>query len=227
MSSKSLKSCEVALTPVSLLSLVLVLVERYHCASSEGQPDDGRGSTVACRRRIRRDCADPPDAPMKQQKQKQKQKQKQEQCVRTNQCHQVATFLRVALSACFRICRIADRCAKIRKSLSRQSVCLLVVLMVGLFLLGAGGEEGGRGKGVAGLVLLVAVVGGLMLKSTLQLQLQASFVEWTCADEANAIRGMLNVMKDKLITIFLVVCQIIIEDQVLDALLLSALGFLL
>lgn len=151
MSSKSLKSCEVALTPVSLLSLVLVLVERYHCASSEGQPDDGRGSTVACRRRIRRDCADPPDAPMKQQKQKQKQKQKQEQCVRTNQCHQVATFLRVALSACFRICRIADRCAKIRKSLSRQSVCLLVALMVGLFLLGGG--ERGRGGGRGWLVL--------------------------------------------------------------------------
>lgn len=80
---------------------------------------------------------------------------------------------------------------------------------------------------MAGLVLLVAVVVGLILKSTLQLQLQASFVEWACADEANAIRGMLNVMKDKLITIFLVVCQIIIEDQVLDALLLSALGFLL
>lgn len=80
---------------------------------------------------------------------------------------------------------------------------------------------------MAGLVLLVAVVVGLMLKSTLQLQLQASFVEWACADEANAIRGMLNVMKDKLITIFLVVCQIIIEDQVLDALLLSTLGFLL
>lgn len=80
---------------------------------------------------------------------------------------------------------------------------------------------------MAGLVLLAAVVVGLMLKSTLQLQLQASFVEWACADEANVIRGMLNVMKDKLITIFLVVCQIIIEDQVLDALLLSALGFLL
>lgn len=80
---------------------------------------------------------------------------------------------------------------------------------------------------MAGLVLLVAVVVGLVLKSTLQLQLQASFVGWACADEANAIRGMLNVMKDKLITIFLVVCQIIIEDQVLDALLLSALGFLL
>lgn len=64
-----------------------------------------------------------------------------------------------------------------------------------------------------------------MLKSTVELE--ASLVDTASAHESDIVFGSLDVMKAGVFTISLIVCQVVIEDQVLDALLLRTLGFLL
>jgi hypothetical protein len=55
-----------------------------------------------------------------------------------------------------------------------------------------------------------------------------AFVEFAFADETDTVvAGGSNVMEGGCFTILLIVCQVVVQDQILDSLLLLALGLLL
>lgn len=75
---------------------------------------------------------------------------------------------------------------------------------------------------------MAAALAGRMLRSTASALRRKAAVEDAFADETCAIAvGCHNITKAGIFTILLVVGQIIVQDQVFNALLLSTLGFLL